>query len=147
MGRRRLKNVCLSYLLAAEKQKPSELDLVLQAGSSLVGTLHTERELLDHPAFSLGNPNKVRSLIGAFGANHVRFHEQSSEGYRFLADQILLPDSQNPQIASRLVTPFAAWKRYDKGRQKLMKGQLQHMAAKEGLSGDVAEMVTRSLSS
>lgn len=84
-------------------------------------------------------------MIGAFGSNHVRFHSGDGEGYRYLADQILVLDSRNPQIASRLTTPFATWKRYDQQRQELMQAQLQRIAAKDGLSGDVFEMVRRSL--
>lgn len=119
--------------------------LILQATSSLPQTLESVRALMKHPAFSLANPNKVRSLIGAFGSNHVRFHSDDGEGYRFLADQILTLDSRNPQIASRLTTPFATWKRYDQQRQELMQTQLQRIIAKDGLSGDVFEMVRRSL--
>ena len=100
---------------------------------------------MQHPAFSISNPNKIRSLIGAFGSNHVRFHSDDGLGYQFLADQIIELDSSNPQIASRLTTPFSTWKRYDSARQELMKEQLQRIADKKGLSGDVFEMVRRSL--
>ena len=119
--------------------------LILQATSSLPGTLASVQKLMNHPAFSITNPNKIRSLIGAFGSNHVRFHGGNGEGYQFLADQILELDSRNPQIASRLTTPFSPWKRYDEARQELMKTQLQRIADKKGLSGDVFEMVRRSL--
>ncbi len=79
----------------------------LQACSSLKSTLARVKELLDHEAFSLENPNKVRALIGAFcSMNHHRFHEQSGAGYRFLSKQILAIDKYNPQIAARLVTPL-----------------------------------------
>ena len=119
--------------------------LAMQASSSLPATLQAVKKLMEHPAFSISNPNKVRALIGAFGANHCCFHAADGGGYHFLADQIIALDSSNPQIASRLTTPFAAWKRYDGKRQKLMKEQLQRIQAKEGLSGDVYEMVKRSL--
>ncbi len=121
--------------------------LILQAASSLPGTLASVQELMHHPAFSIKNPNKIRSLIGAFGANHASFHRDDGAGYRFLADQIVALDLQNPQIASRLTTPFAAWKRYDTGRQNLMQEQLQRIMARKNLSGDVFEMVRRSLDS
>ncbi len=196
MGRRRLQNVALSYLLAGERPDQSDVDmameqyengnnmtdviavlsamshcdipergellqdfyekwkddvlvmdkwLILQACSSLPSTLASVKDLMHHPAFSISNPNKVRSLIGAFGGNHVAFHNPKGEGYCFLADQIIDLDSRNPQIASRLTTPFSTWKRYDTVRQKLMKAQLQRIAEKKGLSGDVFEMVRRSL--
>ena len=60
-------------------------------------------------------------------------------------DRILELDSRNPQIASRLTTPFSTWKRYDTSRQKLIKTELQRIVDKDGLSGDVFEMVRRSL--
>jgi len=196
MGQRRLKNVCLSYLLAREVPVQSDVDLalqqyhdaenmtdtitvlaavcncdiperlellnhfyekwkddvlvmdkwlILQATSNLPETLASVKDLMNHPAFSLTNPNKIRSLIGAFGSNHVRFHSDNGSGYQFIADQILELDSRNPQIASRLTTPFSAWRRYDEVRQELMKEQLQRIADKKGLSGDVFEMVRRSL--
>ena len=119
--------------------------LILQATSSLPATLASVQKLMDHPAFSISNPNKVRSLIGAFGGNHLCFHGKSGDGYKFLADQIITLDSRNPQIASRLTTPFAAWKRYGVTRQELMKEQLQRIAEKKDLSGEVSEMIRRSL--
>jgi aminopeptidase N len=119
--------------------------LMIQAGSTLPGNLAAVKELMQHAAFSISNPNKVRSLIGAFGANHAAFHGRDGGGYEFLATQILELDSRNPQIASRLTTPFAAWKRYDENRQKLMQEQLQRILSKKDLSGDVFEMVRRSL--
>ncbi len=119
--------------------------LILQASKGDVSTLSSVKSLMEHSAFSMSNPNKIRSLIGAFSGNHFCFHAASGEGYTFLADQILTLDSSNPQIASRLTTPFAAWKRYDSNRQKLIKAQLTRILAKDGLSGDVFEMVNRSL--
>lgn len=196
IGKRRLKNVCLSALLAGEIPDQGDLDLalkqyhqadnmtdavavlaalnhcnvperqelleefyrkwsaeslvmdkwlILQASSTLPSTLTAVQGLMQHPVFSITNPNKVRSLIGAFGANHVVFHAANGDGYRFLADQILALDTRNPQIASRLTSPFAAWRRYDEGRQSFMRGQLQRVITQKGLSGDVFEMVRRGL--
>lgn len=119
--------------------------LVLQASSSMPGTLQVVQALMAHPVFSINNPNKIRSLIGSFGGNHFHFHTADGTGYQFLADQIIKLDSTNPQIASRLTSPFAAWKRYDASRQELMKIQLQRIMEKEGLSDGVYEMVKRSL--
>ncbi len=119
--------------------------LILQASSSLPGTLEAVQTLMGHPAFSMTNPNKIRSLIGSFGANHFHFHKANGAGYTFLADQIITLDSTNPQIASRLTSPFAAWRRYDSGRQQHMKNEQQRILAKEGLSKGVYEMLKRSL--
>ncbi len=120
--------------------------LILQATSQLQETLETVRNLLDHEAFSYSNPNKVRSLIGSFcSANHVRFHDPTGAGYRFLTEQILLLDTKNPQIAARLVTPFTNWKRYEKKRRALMQEQLSYLSMQKSLSVDVREIVTKSI--
>ncbi len=119
--------------------------LMLQATCILPGTLKRVQELMRHPAFSIKNPNKVRSLIGAFCSNQQQFHAPDGSGYTFLADQIMVLDPMNPQIASRLVTPLTLWQRYDQARQDLMKSELERIAALPGLSGDVGEVVGKSL--
>ena len=119
--------------------------LMLQATCILPGTLQRVRELLLHPAFSMKNPNKVRSLIGTFCSNLHQFHDADGSGYIFLAEQIMELDPLNPQIASRLLAPLIQWRRYDANRQLLMKQQLERIGALQGLSGDVAEIVEKSL--
>ncbi len=118
--------------------------LMLQATSILPGTLDRVKALMNHPAFSMKNPNKVRSLIGAFCSNQQQFHAKDGSGYTFLADQIIELDPMNPQIASRLVTPLTMWKRYDRTRQELMQAELERIGAVPGLSGDVGEIVEKS---
>ncbi len=118
---------------------------VVQASCKLPGTMQKVKELLEHPDFSIRNPNKVRSLIGAFcGQNHIRFHDPEGEGYEFLADQVLTLDKLNPQIAARLLTPLTRWKKFDSERQALMQAQLQRIKANAGLSKDVFEVVEKS---
>jgi len=119
--------------------------LMLQATCILPGTLARVKELKKHPGFSMKNPNKVRSLIGAFCSNLHQFHAADGAGYSFLADCIKELDPKNPQIAARLLTPLTQWKRYDVNRQGLMKNELQRIAEFAGLSGDVAEIVHKSL--
>ena len=120
--------------------------LTLQATCSLPGTLERVKALTGHPAFSLKNPNKVRALIGAFcSTNHHQFHADDGSGYLFLADQILLLDALNPQIAARLLTPLTLWRRYDARRQEHMLEQLRRIAGAATLSDDVGEIVARSL--
>ena len=118
----------------------------LQASSSMPNTFATVQALMQHPAFDMKTPNRVRALIGAFSqANPVHFHAQTGEGYRFLADQVLALNTLNPQIASRMVTGFAQWRRYDQHRQDLMKQQLQRIIATQPLSPDVYEIASKSL--
>jgi aminopeptidase N len=76
--------------------------------------------------------------------NLQAFHHHNGAGYRFVMEQILTLDKFNPQIASRMVKIFSRWKRYDETRQNLMKAELER-AAKENLSPDVFEIVTKSL--
>ncbi|MDH3947982.1 MAG: aminopeptidase N [Gammaproteobacteria bacterium] len=120
--------------------------LAIQAGSSLPNTLAKVQALMQHPAFSMQNPNKVRSLIGRFCAgNPVNFHAADGAGYRFLADRVLELDALNPSIAARLVQTLSRWRRYDPERQALMREQLERIVARDGLSNDVYEIASRSL--
>jgi aminopeptidase N len=102
--------------------------------------------LTAHPAFDARNPNRLRSLVGAFAAgNPARFHDPSGAGYRFLADQILMVDAFNPNIAARLVDPLGSWARYTPALAALMREQLQRIAAAPQLSPNVHEQVVRAL--
>jgi len=118
----------------------------LQATSILPGTLDEVQALLNHPAFELTNPNRFRSLIGAFSqGNQVRFHDPSGAGYRFLADQLLRLIPVNPQVSARLMAPLTVWRRFEPGRRALMREQLQRIQSLPNLPGDVYEVVTKSL--
>ena len=118
----------------------------VQAGCSLPGGLERVQMLMAHPAFSLKNPNKVRSLIGAFAnQNAVNFHRADGAGYRFLADQVITLNALNPQIASRLLTPLTRWRKYAPARHAQMREQLQRIMAEPALSPDVYEVVSKSL--
>ena len=87
----------------------------------------------------------MRSLIGAFcGENDIGFHQQSGEGYEFLADRILELDKLNSQIAARLLIPLTKWKKYDSNRQALMQAQLNRIKANADLSKDVYEVAEKS---
>ncbi len=119
----------------------------IQASISRPETLEQVRELLDHSRFSIKNPNRVRALIGTFAQNNPRcFHWPDGSGYRFVADQILVLDPLNPQVAARLVRVFMRWKRYDEQRQSLMRTELERIRQQKGLSKDVFEIVDKSLS-
>jgi aminopeptidase N len=118
---------------------------VAQAVCQLPGSLAQVKQLLEHADFDIRNPNKVRSLIGAFcGQNHLGFHDASGEGYEFLADQVLVLDKLNPQIASRLLTPLTRWRKFSAKRQGLMQAQLRRIKAQEELSKDLFEIVEKS---
>ena len=109
-------------------------------------TLEVVRILMEHPAFSITNPNKIRSLIGTFSmANPTGFHAADGSAYRFHADRVIELDSLNPQVASRMASAFSQWKRYNQGRQDLMKIELERIAAVDGLSPGVFEIISKAL--
>lgn len=130
------------------KDNPLVMDqwFSVQAACTLPHGLARVQQLMQHPAFTLKNPNKVRALIGAFaGQNPVNFHAVDGSGYRFLADQVITLNALNPQIAARLLAPLTRWAKYDSARQELMKGELQRILASGELSSDVFEVVSKSL--
>ena len=58
---------------------------------------------MQHPAFSLSNPNRTRALIGSFAMGNLsQFNRADGAGYDFLADIVLQLDGTNPQVAARL---------------------------------------------
>ena len=118
----------------------------VQAASDRAGQLPQIHQLLEHEAFDWKNPNKVRSVVGAFaGQNLAAFHGQDGSGYDFLADQVCRLDDSNPQIAARLVTPLTRWKRFAPAYSQRMKAALERIRDKAGLSRDVYEVVHKSL--
>ena len=116
-----------------------------QAFSIRPDTLDRVEELVAHPDFTLSNPNRLRSLVGAMAGNQLIFHDASGRGYRFLADMLLKVDALNPQTAAKLVPPLGRWRRFDPARAALMKTELQRMIDTPGLSKDVFEQVSKSL--
>jgi len=92
----------------------------VQATRPGTATIANVRALLKHPDFSLTNPNRLRSLIGAFaGANPTAFNAASGGGYKLVADVIARVDRINPQIAARLATAFRSYRSLEPGRRKL----------------------------
>ena len=195
MGRRALKNTCLSYLSELEDEQAAErcyrqyssannmTDVIaalgclvnmdcaqratalaqfydkwqndvlvvdkwfsLQASSRLPDTLSRVKELAQHPAFSLKNPNRIRALLGAFVfGNAAQFHAEHGQGYVMLTDFLRQIDALNPQIASRLVSAYSMWRRYAQPMQGLMQQQLESILEFENLSKDVYEIASKSL--
>lgn len=116
-----------------------------QALSFHPDTLDIVRELGRHKDFTLSNPNRVRSLYGAFAANQWGFHQGDGAGYRMVADIIIALDPLNPQTAARLVPPLGRWRRFDAVRGGAMRAELERILATPGLSKDVTEQVVKSL--
>lgn len=104
------------------------------------------KSLALHKDFTLKNPNRVRSLYGAFAMNNpVGFHRADGSGYALLRDAVMTLNDINPQIAARMLTPLREWRRYTQARQDKMKSALQEIADTPKLSPDVFEIVSKSL--
>lgn len=116
----------------------------VQAMADLPDVLDRVKKLKEHPDFTLKNPNRCRSLIGAFAGN-TAFHEESGAGYEFLADTLAELDALNPQISSRLANSLIQWKKYSPERGAQMKAQLEKLADLKGISEDMYEIVNRGL--
>jgi aminopeptidase N len=103
------------------------------------------RKLMQHPAFSIKNPNRARSLIFSFcNGNPSRFHATDGSGYVFWAEQVIALDAINPQVAARLARSIDRWRKYAPELQKKMLAALKRVAAAK-LSKDTKEVVTKSL--
>jgi aminopeptidase N len=120
--------------------------LSLQAAIPEAATLERVRALTNHPAFSLGNPNRVRALIGAFAqANQTQFNRPDGAGYDFLAETVLSLDPRNPQVAARLTTAFRSWRALEPVRRGRAEQALRRLSAAANLSRDLSDIVARSL--
>jgi aminopeptidase N len=118
----------------------------LQASIPQPGTLENVRRLTTHPAFSFGNPNRVRALIGAFAqGNTTQFNRADGLGYDFVADTVLTLDPKNPQISARLATAFRSWRILEGGRRAKAESALTRIKGVSSLSRDLADIVERAL--
>ena len=118
----------------------------LQAVQPEGDTLATVRSLMNHPAFSIRNPNRVRSLIGSFAnANPTRFNAADGSGFDFVADIVVELDKFNAQVAARLLSSFRSWRSLEAGRRARAKAALERVAGTDKLSADVADIASRSL--
>ncbi len=194
MARRRLKNICLGYLLHLQREAYFELcadqfdradnmtdqiaclqivvhcrhplrdrivaqfyqqwqdnALVIDKWFSVLGSNQAEdaldqiKPLFDHPAYSLTNPNRARSLLGAMIANSSAFHQSDGSGYALAAQKLLQLDAINPQVAARLANPLVHWRRLVVQQEALMKTQVEAMLSSGKMSNDLNELLTTSL--
>ena len=130
------------------RDEPLALDkwFDLQAQSARGDTLAVVRTLIAHPRFNTRNPNRVRSLVGAFALrNFARFNAADGAGYTFAAEQVRALDAINPQLASTIAGAFTLWKRFAEPRRTQMQRSLERIARTRGLSPDVGEVVMRTL--
>jgi aminopeptidase N len=118
----------------------------LQAVIPESGTLDRVRQLMQHHAFSMSNPNRLRSLIGAFSsANPTQFNAADGSGYDLLSEIVIELDPRNPQVAARLLAAFRSWRTLEPVRRGKAEAALRRVAAVGILSPDVRDIVQRSL--
>jgi aminopeptidase N len=117
----------------------------LQASSLHPRAIDHVEALAGHADFTLANPNRVRALYMAFAANTAAFHDPSGRGYRMVADLILALDPINGSVAARFVPSLGRWRKIEPARAALMRAELERIAARDGLSRDVREQVSKSL--
>lgn len=118
----------------------------VQASSPVHGTLERVRELMQHAAFTIKNPNRVRAVIGAFSQHNLPvFHAADGSGHAFLAEQVATLDTLNPQISARMVGPLTRWKSFAAPQQQSMRAQLEKLRELPKLSKDLYEVLEKSL--
>jgi aminopeptidase N len=142
------KTLCLNNFYDQWQNEALVIDkwFSLQASSTMPDTFTVIQKLMQHPAFDLKTPNRVRALIGAFAqGNPLHFHAENGQGYQFLADQVIALNEINPQVASRMLSALTHWHRFDENRQNLMKLELKKIIHTEDISKDVYEVASKSL--
>ena len=104
------------------------------------------RQLMQHPDFTLKNPNRARSLIQAFCSfNPAGFHRTDAAGYVFWADQVMQIDAINPQLAARLARAMDRWSHLAEPYRSAAREAISRLAARTDLSSGVREIVERTL--
>ena len=107
--------------------------------------LNVTQALTLHHDFNWKNPNRFRSLVGAFASSPAAFHASDGSGYTFVTDWLIKLDAINPQTAARMCGVFETWSRYNKKRQTLITTQLRRIQTTPNLSRDTLEIVSKIL--
>jgi aminopeptidase N len=122
------------------------LDKCLVAQATIPGepALGIVEALSSSDDFTLRNPNRVQSLLGAFAhGNPSGFHRVDGAAYVFIAGQLAELDAINPTSAARLANAFNGWTRLEPVRRRQAHAALQSLAARSGNSRGLAEMLGR----
>jgi len=138
----------LAEFHARWREEPLVIDkwFAIQATSPLPDTFARVQRLLEHPDFTLANPNRARSLILSFAVNNpVRFHDRTGGGYRLLADHVIKLNSLNPMIGARMAEPLTRWRRHEPKRRERMKAELERIAREPSLARDIRDVVAKGL--
>ena len=105
------------------------------------------RRLMRDPHFDIGNPNRLRALVGSLVLNNPwAFYRKDGTGMLLAYDVINELNNVNPMMAARMVTPLLSFRRFDPERQALCREYLDKLRARPDLARDVYEKVEAALS-
>jgi aminopeptidase N len=138
----------LAHFRQRYADRPLALDkwFAIQAQVPGAEAMSRVEALLADPAFTLRNPNRARALLGSYAQlNPTGFHRVDGAGYRLLTAQLVALDALNPQAAARVATAFNGWKRLELRRREAAHAELAALAARDGLSRDLGDIVGRIL--
>ncbi|MCQ8894843.1 aminopeptidase N [Limnobacter humi] len=122
------------------------LQATVPASNTDVDTLAQVKTLLKHPAFTLKNPNRARSLLGAFAMqNPSVFHQHSGQGYALWADLVIELNGINPQVAARMARALDRWTKLVTPLQVHARQALERIHGTSQLSPDVREVIGKAL--
>ena len=106
------------------------------------------KALLQHPDFSIRNPNRARSLLSTlFTSNPAAFHRADAAGYVLWAEKVLELDAINGHVAGRMARAMDRWASLAEPYRSAAREAIARVAAKSELTNDVREVVTRALDS
>lgn len=139
------RNAAMRHFYDNWQDDPLVIDrwFAVQAASPFT-TVEEVQALMLHPAFSLRNPNRARSVVFQFCINNLG-HAHSPEGYEFWADQVLALDALNPEIAARLARTLDHWARLEPALREAARDALARVCQHPTLSRNTAEIVNKSL--
>jgi aminopeptidase N len=146
-GMEKLRDKALAAFARKWGKHPSIMDkwLAVQAGARRKDTLTRVKKLMNHPAFTINNPNRVSALLGVFTGNTTAFHAKDGSGYAFIGAMVRKIDPINSHASARLLKSFLTWRSYDAARQKKMQAELKRIAAVKKLSPACAEITGKAL--
>ncbi len=140
----------LEHFYEVFAQEPLALDkwfsLQARAPEKDGKVFHRVKALMQHPAYSARNPNRVRSLVFSMCMfNPAAFHRTDAAGYVFWADRLVELDTLNPQLAARLARTMDHWQQWAQPMRSGAHQALLRIAERPQLSADVREIINRAL--
>jgi aminopeptidase N len=113
-------------------------------GDTAGASFARSKALLQHPDFTLKNPNRARSLVFALCANNpAAFHRADGAGYAFWAQRVIEIDAHNPQLAARLARALDRWRHLAEPWRSAANEAITRVAARADLSSDTREIIDR----